>query len=95
VPTAICVAGETERAFDRESSQRGREDRKENLLVVVKRAQVEIFALIGVLLCILDAVKICRLAIGCSSRYSLTHLAVNSVPLACILSNQFKPCFLA
>jgi hypothetical protein len=53
VPTAICVAGETERAFDRESSQRGREDRKENLLVVVKRSEVEFFALIGVLLCIL------------------------------------------
>jgi hypothetical protein len=51
VPTAICVAGETERAFDRESSQR------ENLLVVVKRAQVEIFALIGVLLCILMQLK--------------------------------------
>src|SRR5579864_2874147 len=30
VPTAICLAGETERAFNRESSQRGREDRKEN-----------------------------------------------------------------
>src|SRR4029077_13702967 len=32
VPTATCLEGETERAFDRESSQRGREDRKENLL---------------------------------------------------------------
>jgi len=68
---------------------------KKTLLVVVKRSEVEIFALIGVLLCILNAVKICRHAIGCSSRYSLTHLAVNSVPLACILSNQFKLCFLA
>jgi len=57
VPTAICLAGETERAFNRESSQRGREDRKENLLVVVKRSEVEIFALIGVLLCMLMWLK--------------------------------------
>jgi hypothetical protein len=49
--------GEAERAFDRESSQSDREDRKENLLVVVKRSEVEIFALIGVLLCILMQLK--------------------------------------
>jgi hypothetical protein len=95
VPTAISVAGETERAFDRESSQRGREDRKENLLVVVKRSEVEIFALIGVLLCILMWLKSVATPLAAVSRYSLTRLAVNSVPLACILSNQFNPCFLA
>jgi hypothetical protein len=52
----MCCGGKG-KSFNRESSQRDREDRKENLLVVVKRSEVEIFALIGVLLCILMRLK--------------------------------------